>query len=139
MAEDEDALVASSGGALVAVGDDGRIRFATREACDLLGWPDLQGQPLTAIIPLRLQPSHHAGFGRYVSTGNSNLQGRTVRVPARRLDGSETDLDLTIRVFRRPDGSKLVTAALSKASLGKPPPNLKVLEDAFAKRMYELV
>jgi PAS domain S-box-containing protein len=135
----ETAIVSSSGGAIVAVGDDGRIAFASSEACSLLGWPSLVGQPLTAIIPQRLQGAHHAGFGRYVKTGESRLQGKTVRVPARHRDGTEVELDLTIRVFRRPDGSKLVSAALSKAALGRAPPNLKVIEDAFAKRLYELV
>ena len=132
-------LFDATGGALVAVDDDGRIRYATPEACHLLGWPSLDGMPLTAIIPNRLRPSHQAGFGRYVKTGISNLQGKTVRVPALRQDKSEIDLDLTIRVFRRPDGSKLVTAALSKAALGAAPPNLKLIEDALARRMYQLV
>ena len=72
-------------------------------------------------------------------TGESRLQGGTVRVPARRRDGTEQEIDLTIRVFRRPDGSKLVSAGLSVAPLGKAPPGLKVIEDALTRRLYELV
>src|SRR5687767_1701501 len=99
-------------GAVVVVGDDGRIAFASREAGRLLGWgDDLVGQPLVTIIPERLRSRHAVGFQRYVVTGVSHLQGKTVRVPARKRDGSEVDLDLTIRVFRRPDGTKLVSAA----------------------------
>ncbi len=130
----------ASAGAIVTVGDDGLISFASPEACALLGWDDaLIGQPLTTIIPERLKGAHRAGFDRYVRTGESRLQGSTVRVPARKRDGTEQDIDLTIRVFRRPDGTKLVSAALSVAALGRAPPGLKVIEDALTRRMYELV
>ncbi|MEA3189779.1 MAG: phosphoserine phosphatase RsbU/P [Thermoplasmata archaeon] len=127
-------------GAIVAVDDHGRITFASTTAQRLLGWgPELMGQPLLSIIPGRLQARHSEGFGRYSKTGESRLMGHTVRVPAQRKDGSEKELDLTIRVFRRPDGTKLVAAALSEAALGRPPPDLLVLESAFARRLYQLV
>jgi len=127
-------------GAVVAVDDDGLIGFATPSALELLGWDEsLIGRPLTTVIPDRLLPRHLAGFARYVRTGVSNLQGSTVRVPARRRDGTEKDIDLTIRVFRRPDGSKLVSAALSEPALGHAPPHLVILERALVKRMYELL
>ena len=140
LAEGEAALFKSVHDALVAVGDDDRIAFASPEALALLRWDgSLVGQPLTAIIPARLQARHLQGFGRYTRTGESRLHGQTVRVPALCGDGTERDLDLTIRVFQRPDGSRLVSAGLSLAALGKPPPGLVVIEKALAKRLYELV
>ncbi|HJQ93826.1 MAG TPA: PAS domain S-box protein, partial [Candidatus Thermoplasmatota archaeon] len=135
MGRNEDAereLLASYPGAIVVVDDVGAIAYVSADACTLLGWDGtLVGRPLTTIIPGRLHDRHRAGFSRYVDTGRSNLVGQTVRVPARRRDGSEVDVDLTIRVFRRPDGSKLVSAALHAAPLGKAPPGLVVLEDAL--------
>jgi PAS domain S-box-containing protein len=137
---DESVLFSTSAGAIVAVNDEDNIEFANREALDLLRWDQtLIGQSLTTIIPERMHAQHLKGFHRYVKTGESNLQGATVRVPARLRDGTENDVDLTIRVFRRPDGTKLVAAALSEAALGHAPENLVVLEGTLLKRMYELI
>lgn len=62
-----------------------------------------------------------------------------MRVPALRADGTETEVDLTIRVFRRPDGSKLVAAALSISATGQAPAGLKRLEAELTRRLYALV
>lgn len=126
-------------GPLVAVSDDGLIAHANAGALDLLGYDDLVGRPLLTIIPARLRLRHQEGFLRYLSTGESRLQGSTVRVPALLADSSEQMVDLTIRVYRRPDGTKLAVAAMTASPLGKPPPGLRVLEDALAKRLYELI
>jgi PAS domain S-box-containing protein len=133
-------LFQSVQGAVVAVGTDDLIAYATPEAMAILRWDDqLIGQPLTAIIPERLRDRHLQGFARYATTGRSNLHGKTVRVPALCRDGKERELDLTIRVFRRPDGSRLVSAGLSEAPLGHSPPGLVVIEDALQKRLYQLI
>lgn len=140
LSDDELELFRSVPDAVVAVGDDDRIAYASPRALELLRWDrSLVGHSLTILIPTRLQPRHLQGFGRYVATGESHLHGRTVRVPARCGDGAERDLDLTIRVFQRPDGSRLVSAGLSLAATGKPPAGLVVIENALAKRLYELV
>jgi PAS domain S-box-containing protein len=137
---DEVALLDSVPEAMVAVDDRGTITFATPEALRLLAWgPDLVGMPLVAIVPPRLRMRHKVGFARYVGSGESNLQGRTVRVPAMRGDGSEMDVDLTIRVFRRPDGSKLVSAALHAAPLGRAPDGLVRFEATLQKRLYQVL
>ena len=138
MAEEPD-LLDSIEGALVAVSDDGLIAHANPEALHLLGYDALVGTPLLGIIPQRLRRRHHEGFLRYLSTGESRLQGGTVRVPALLGDRSEQMIDLTIRVYRRPDGSKLAVAAMTAATLGKPPPGLRVLDDMLAKRLYDLI
>lgn len=137
---DELALFQATHDAVVAVGTDDLIAFASPEALALLRWDTrLVGQPLTAIIPPRLRDRHVQGFTRYAKTGQSNLHGKTVRVPALCMDGKERELDLTIRVFRRPDGTRLVSAGLSLAPLGQAPPGLVVIEDALQKRLYQLI
>lgn len=137
---DELTLFQAATGAVVAVGDDDLIAYASADALALLRWDaHLVGQSLTAIIPERLRSRHLEGFGRYTRTGQSNLHGKTVRVPALCRDGQERELDLTIRVFRRPDGTRLVSAGLSQAPLGHAPPGLVVIEDALQKRLYQLI
>lgn len=132
-------LLASLDGAMVAVDDKGIIFVANQRACDLLSQEHLAGRPLTDIIPPRLQPAHRAGFARYVHTGESRLHGRTVRVPALRGDGTEVELDLTIRVFQRPDGSRLALAALASAPAGVAPPHLLAIQSEFELASYEVV
>lgn len=132
-------LLSSLDGAMVAVDDGGVIRVANQRARDLLAWDDLAGRPLTDIIPQRLQGAHRTGFARYVRTGESRLHGKTVRVPAVRGDGVELELDLTIRVFQRPDGSRLAMAALVAAPTGRAPAHLQVLEQALQAQAYEIV
>ncbi|HUR24572.1 MAG TPA: PAS domain S-box protein [Candidatus Thermoplasmatota archaeon] len=138
--QDELELFRSARGAVVAVGTDDLIAYASTEALALLGWDEgLVGRPLTVIIPERLRARHREGFARYAKTGESRLHGKTVRVPALCKDGRERDLDLTIRVFRRPDGTRLVSAGLSQAPLGHSPRGLVLIEDALQKRLYQLI
>ncbi len=137
---DELEVLGTLRGPVVVVTGDDQIAHATGDALALFGWDEsLIGRPLTTIIPQRLHQRHLDGFQRYVETGVSRLQGGTVRVPALRRDSTEVEMDLTIRVFQRPDGSRLAVAALSKAALGKPPAALRILEKALIKRVYALV
>lgn len=127
-------------GAIVAVSEDDVVIYASSAALGIVGWDrTLLGMPLTTIIPRRLQSQHLEAFQKYVETGVSKLQGHPVRVPARRRDGSEVDVDLTIRLFLRPDQTKLAVASLNRPASGGGPLGLQVLEDEFRRRLYELV
>jgi PAS domain S-box-containing protein len=133
----ERAVLASLGGNVVAVTQDNVILFASPEACQFLGWTQLEGRPLVSIVPPYLRRRHVEGFRRYVESGESRLQGKAVRVPALTQEGKQVDVELAIRVFKRPDGTKLAVATLNKPGEGEG--ELLVIEDAMARRMYELV
>lgn len=92
------AVLRSFPDAAIASDITGRISYANVTAERLLGWPvaDLVGKPLASIIPPRLRAAHQAGFERFVSTRIPMLMGRTVRVPALRVDGREVEVDLTL-------------------------------------------
>jgi phosphoserine phosphatase RsbU/P len=83
---------------VIAADCDGRIVYVNLAAEALLGWsgPELVGAPLTAVIPERLQDRHHDGFVKFVATGDGQLLGRPLRVPARRKDGTEVPVELVI-------------------------------------------
>jgi PAS domain S-box-containing protein len=133
-------LLSESGESVVAVEDGGIIAFAGTKALAMLGWnQELIGRPLTTIIPTRLQARHQAGFARYARTGVSKLQNKPVRVPGLRRDGSERDVMLRIRVFQRPDGSKLVAAEFSDADAENTPVGLVEIESDLQRRAYQLV
>ena len=136
---DESGVLSKAGAGVVAADDDGRIVFANQEAADALGRSLPVGFALVDLVPLRLRGRHQAGFERYVETGVSRLEGKPVRVPALTKSGEEVEIDLMIRVFKRPNGSQLVIAALERAGTGKAPAGLLRIESELAARAYELI
>lgn len=103
--------------AVIVAGDDNCIAHANPAAESLLGWASggLAGQRLTAIIPERLHEAHVAGYTRYLVTHKPRLVGEPVRVPARRRDGSEVDVELVINTFTVRGGRHAFVAALRPA------------------------
>jgi PAS domain S-box-containing protein len=99
--------------AVVVADRTNRIVYVNPAAEKLLHWPEgeLVGRPLTTVIPTRLRDQHHAGFARFVSTGESRLLGRMLRVPALRRDGQEVEVGLSLSAFEE-DGRDLIVAAL---------------------------
>lgn len=96
--------------AVVVVDHNGTIARTNPAAEQLLGWPAgaLVGQPLVELVPDRLRPAHLAGFARALA-GGSRLTGAVLRVPARRRDGGEVDVELRIGGLA-PEGSGFVAS-----------------------------
>lgn len=136
---DESGVLSKAGAGIVAADDEGRIVFANPEAADVLGRTLPVGFELVELVPERLRSRHYAGFERYVETGVSRLEGKPVRVPALTKSGEEVEIDLMIRVFKRPNGSRLVIAALGRAGTGKAPVGLHRIESELMARAYELI
>jgi hypothetical protein len=72
----------------------------------LLGWPDghLEGARLTALVPERYVDAHLAGFRRLLLTGRGDLLNQPTALPARRRDGSEQPVVITLSRRAEPDG-----------------------------------
>lgn len=102
--------------AVIAADASHRIVYANLATGRLLGWEpsELIGQPLTFIIPRRLQAEHREGFKRFVATGQSRLAGQAVRVPALRRDGQEVQVELHIARAAQAseDGGDLIIGTL---------------------------
>ena len=133
----EQQVLDRSHGALVALGDDGRIGFATPEAQHLLRWPrSLAGQRLSAIVPPRLHKDFGASFGQFVVTRGRgrSTHGSLHRHPALCGDGSERPVQILVRGFRRPDGSIFLCAALGEDP--GPTPDLEAVARGLAGHGY---
>lgn len=124
---ESDVLVAERD-AVLAVDEGGVIVFANAGALRLLGHNGLIGCPLETIVPERMRRAHREGFARYRDTRRSRLKGRTIRVPALCGDGSEQEVDLTLRFFERPDKTLLAVAALRRERSDGPPEGLVRIE-----------
>ena len=107
-------FVTASPAALVAADDTNRIVAVSPSAAELLGWDpgDLRGRRITTIIPERLHAAHVVGFLRYLVTSSTTIIGSTVTVPARRADGSEVAVDITIQPLARRGGRTVFVAEL---------------------------
>lgn len=134
---EEQAALGSARGAVVALGDDGRIGFASRAAQRLLGWDDgLVGQPLSAIIPEDLRARQRAGYEGFV-LARGRPQASVHRHDALCRDGSRRPVQVQVAGFRRPDGSLFVCAGIADAAA--PLPDVDPVEDALARWGYRRV
>lgn len=132
-----DLLLSASGG-VIAADQRGRVIFANIQASEAMGRAIAVGSALQDLMPERLRARHAAGFHRYATTGESQLEGRTVRVPALSDDGKEREVDLAMRMFERPDGSTIAIASVSRPGAIRPP-DLVEIETALSRRLYRLV
>ena len=85
---------------LIAADSTSRIIAVSPEAARVLGYDDadeLAGQRIVSIVPERFRQAHVAGFTMYLLVGRKPLLDRTVALPALRRDGSEVEVELTIR------------------------------------------
>ena len=95
----------------VVVGDsENRIEYVNAAAQRLLGWQhgELVGMPLTTIVPERLHGAHLRGFSRYLETREPHIIGRAVRVPARRRDDREVEVELTLSAIETAGAPRFV-------------------------------
>ena len=101
--------------AVVIADREGVIRYANPAVSALLkaDLVELQGQPLTTIIPERLRGPHAHGFARYLESGRARIiGGAPVRLPVLRADGTEIEIDLSLSAHRSEDGEDLFLGTL---------------------------
>jgi PAS domain S-box-containing protein len=120
-AEEVDQLRRATAATVVA-DDANRIVFVNDAAGELLGWaPEaLVGQRLTVLIPPELREAHLAGFSRLQVTGEAQILGRTVRVPALRRDGLRVHVALLIEQLAGEGGRRAFRASLRPVGEGEP-------------------
>lgn len=96
----------ASGAAELLADEHGVLVAVSSPANQLLGWPEghLEGAPVTALVPERLVEAHLAGFQRLLMTGTGRILDRPTPLRARRRDGSETSVVLTVSQRTEPDG-----------------------------------
>lgn len=104
--------------AVVAADDTDTIVAASAAAVALLGYDDsseLVGRRLFHVIPARYRQAHLAGFALHLYTGRRPLLDRPMTVPVLRRDGSEVDVELTIRSHALAGERTVFTASLEPA------------------------
>lgn len=90
--------------AVVTMDAAGRVQEWNPAAEAMFGYPkeEALGRPVAdLIVPPELREGHRRGLERHLATGDSEILGRRVEMPARRADGGELPVELT--VVRVPD------------------------------------
>ena len=92
--------------ALVTTDAAGRITFWNEGAEKMFGRPQAEaiGCTVDLIVPERLRAAHREGLARVASGAPSHMTGRAVEILALRRDGSEFPAELSLSVWRGPDG-----------------------------------
>ncbi len=111
------AVAETASDGIVSIDSGGVISYINAEAARMFGYqPDrLLGCPVTVIIPERFHQAHWAGMARYLATGETRLIGGTVSVPARRRDGSEFPVELSLAAWQV-DGKRSFSAIIRDVS-----------------------
>ncbi|GAB3545491.1 hypothetical protein GCM10027343_21980 [Noviherbaspirillum agri] len=94
--------------AFIAIDDQSRILEWSVHAETMFGWKkaEVLGKPLTdTIIPRRYREAHTSGLNHYRKTGEGEFINRRVEVTARRKDGEEIPVELTVTPIMGPGGA----------------------------------
>lgn len=120
------AFVRGARDAIIVADARGQIVEINPAAEEMLGWThtELEGQPLTVVMPERYREAHTRGLARLLATGVATLIGRTVQVEALHRDGNEVPVELALAQLRGPGGALQFAAVIR--DLGQ----VRRLEDA---------
>lgn len=100
-------IVEVTSDAILCVDATGLITFWNKAAEAMFGYTSVQaiGQTLDIILPPTHAAAHHRGFARAAAGGRTTLVGKPVELTAKRADGSEFPIELSLaRWGSAPDG-----------------------------------
>ena len=102
------AVADTANDAIVSADEQGRIIYFNRGAERMFGYAseDAAGRPLTTLMPERFHEAHRAGFGRFLSTGQSRILGETLELTAVNRAGREFPIELSIATWTTAKGRR---------------------------------
>jgi PAS domain S-box-containing protein len=130
-----EAVLSSSGDAIIASDDEGIIRFWNRGAERIFGYAkdSAIGQSLDIIIPEQLRARHWLGYRQVMANGQSRYgRGDVLAVPGIRSDGARISLEFTIVPLHNADGTMSGMAAVMR-DVTKRFEELRALKKSVAK------
>jgi PAS domain S-box-containing protein len=109
------ALTESINAGIVTVDTDGIVQFANRGIESVLGWDpgELEGGPVSRLVPERFVQQHHDGIERYLDTGEREINWAGTQFPAVSETGDEVPVTLSLGEFEH-DGDRYLSAIISE-------------------------
>src|SRR6266852_5123895 len=95
-------VVQTANDAIVTADGHGEITDFNRGAEAIFGYSaqEVIGKPLTVLMPDRFREPHQQGFKRYLDTGEAHVIGKTVELAAKRKDGTEFPVELSLSSWK---------------------------------------
>jgi two-component system sensor histidine kinase/response regulator len=100
------ALAESAVEAIVSADSSGTIIYANQGTERIFGWHpgQLEGRPLTVLMPERYHDAHTRGLARFLQTGHTRVIGQTVELAGLTRAGAEFPLELSLSSWVNRDG-----------------------------------
>ncbi|MBI3965561.1 MAG: PAS domain S-box protein [Chloroflexi bacterium] len=104
-------LLESAPDAIVIVDGDGRIVLANQQATVMFGYDrhELQGQPVELLVPERFRAAHVHHRDAYLANMRTQVMGVNHEQFARRKDGSEVPVEISLSPMNSDDGVLIIT------------------------------
>ena len=111
------AITESASDAIISADALGNIVYWNHAAERIFGYTaeEALGQPLTILMPERLQTAHRDGLRRFLATHEPHVIGKRIELAGRRKDGSEFPVSLSISEWES-GGSTFFTGILQDIS-----------------------
>lgn len=103
-ADEANDVLLSVADAIVTVGRDGLVESFNPAACALFGWSaaELEGMPLSGLMPERFRQRHEDGIRRLAAGGAPRVMGKgPLEVAGKRRDGTEFAMELSVSGVER--------------------------------------
>lgn len=99
-------VVGTAKDAIITIDSNGEIVFWNSSAEEIIGYtPDeVIGKPITLMIPKQFHEAHKKGLDRVVNGDNRHVIGKTVELAARRKDGAEFPIELSLAKWETSKG-----------------------------------
>jgi diguanylate cyclase (GGDEF)-like protein/PAS domain S-box-containing protein len=122
-------LFASAPGAILVVGEDGRIQLANPRAENIFGYDhdELIGLSVDTLVPESFRAAHAHHRADYLKDPTSRPMGLGMDLAGRRRDGTEFPVEIGLSSFHVPQG-RLVTCIISDIT------ERKRIEEDLARR-----
>jgi PAS domain S-box-containing protein len=90
-------LVQNGSDAIVSINEESEIVFANDSVERVFGYTpeEVEGAPLTTVMPDRFEDAHFEAIRAYIETGERNLDWNDIQLPAVHKDGHEVQLSIT--------------------------------------------
>lgn len=134
------ALLESAPDAIIAVDGDGRILFANLQTERLFGYlrEELLGRTIEDLVPDRFRGDHVAHRSRYADTPHPRAMGAGLELFARRKDGSEFPVEISLSPVTT-DAGPLVASAIRDVTDRRRASELLAEQAATLRRQAELL